>query len=107
MIQLNRISLAFGGRFIFKDLTWTLRPNLSIGLIGPNGAGKSTMLRVLAGRQKYDEGSIAVTGDSTIGFLEQDVQEMPSDRSVKEEAMLAFTYVMKLQEREVEIMGDH
>ena len=105
MIQLNHITLAFGGRFIFKDLTWTLKQNLSIGLIGPNGAGKSTMLRVLAGRQKYDEGTIAVTGSATIGFLEQDVQEMPTDRSVKEEAMLAFTHVMKLQEREVEIMG--
>ena len=106
MIQLNHISLAFGGRFIFKDLTWTLKPNLSIGLIGPNGAGKSTMLRVLAGKQRYDEGSIAVTGSATIGFLEQDVQEMPSDRSVKEEAMLAFTHVMNLQARELEIMGE-
>lgn len=106
MIQLNHITLAFGGRFIFKDLTWTLKPNLSIGLIGPNGAGKSTMLRVLAGKQKYDEGTIAVTGSATIGYLEQDVQEMPSDRSVKEEAMLAFTHVMQLQEREMEIMGE-
>lgn len=106
MIQLNHITLAFGGRFIFKDLTWTLKPNLSIGLIGPNGAGKSTMLRVLAGKQQYDDGSIAVTGTATIGFLEQDVQEMPSDRSVKEEAMLAFTHVMKLQERETVIMEE-
>ena len=64
------------------------------------------MLRVLAGKQKYDEGSIAVTGSATIGFLEQDVQEMPSDRSVKEEAMLAFTHVMDLQEREAKIMEE-
>ena len=106
MIQLNHVSLAFGGRFIFKDLTWTLKPNLSVGLIGPNGAGKSTLLRILAGRQNYDEGSIAVTGGATIGYLEQDVQEMPSDRSVKEEAMLAFTHVMKLQEREAVIMEE-
>ena len=106
MIQLNHITLAFGGRFIFKDLTWTLKPNLSIGLIGPNGAGKSTMLRVLAGKQKYDEGTIAVTGSATIGYLEQDVQEMPSDRSVKEEAMLAFTHVIQLQGREMEIMEE-
>ena len=104
MIQLNHVTLAFGGRFIFKDLTWTLKPNLSVGLIGPNGAGKSTLLRILAGRQNYDEGTIAVTGGATIGYLEQDVQELPSDRSVKEEAMLAFTHVMDLQAREAVLM---
>ena len=103
MIQLTNVSLTFGGRYIFKDLTWTLKPNLSMGLIGPNGAGKSTLLRVLAGRQDIDGGTVAVGSGTTIGFLEQDVQEMPTDRSVKEEAMLAFGNVMNLQEDEVKV----
>ncbi len=103
MIQLSNMSLSFGGRQIFDTLTWTLKPGLSIGLIGPNGAGKSTLLRVLAGRQPIDDGAVAVSNDATIGFLEQDVQEMPTDRTIKEEALLAFREVIDLQHEELRI----
>ena len=103
MLQLSNASLAFGGQPIFENLTWTVKPNQSIGLIGPNGAGKSTLLRVLAGRQLLDEGSLSISGGVTVGFLEQDVQEMPSDRSIKEEALLAFQDILALQDEEIRI----
>ncbi len=103
MIQLTNVSLAFGGQQILDSLTWTIKSNQSIGLIGPNGAGKSTLLRALAGRQDIDDGNIAITGGHTIGYLEQNVQEMPSDRSIKEEALHAFAEVLSLQAEEVRI----
>ncbi len=100
MIQLSNVSLAFGGQQILHNLTWTIKANQSIGLIGPNGAGKSTLLRALAGRQDIDDGNISITGGTTIGFLEQNVQEMPKDHSVKQEALLAFSAILSLQEEE-------
>ncbi|MEM8488432.1 MAG: ABC-F family ATP-binding cassette domain-containing protein [Bacteroidota bacterium] len=103
MIQLTNVSLAFGGQQILDNLTWTIKANQSIGLIGPNGAGKSTLLRALASRQDIDAGNIGITGGNTIGYLEQNVQEMPSDRSIKEEALLAFAEILSLQENEVRI----
>ncbi len=103
MIQLSNVSLAFGGQHVLQNLTWTIKPNQSIGLIGPNGTGKSTLLRALAGRQDIDVGTIAVTGGTTIGYLEQNVQEMPADRSIKEEALHAFSAILKLQSEEERI----
>ena len=89
MIQLTNVSLAFGGQQILDSLTWTIKTNQSIGLIGPNGAGKSTLLRALAGRQDIDDGNIAITGGHTIGYLEQNVQEMPlTGRSKKKHSSL-------------------
>lgn len=106
MIQLSNVSLAFGGQTILDKLTWTIKPNLSIGLIGPNGAGKSTLLRVLANRQHIDEGTVAVSGGTSVGFLEQDVQEAPSDRTIKEEALLAFGDILKMQADEERITAE-
>ncbi|WP_457651450.1 ABC-F family ATP-binding cassette domain-containing protein [Rhodocaloribacter sp.] len=99
MIQLHNISLAFGGKPVLDRLTWTIRLDRRIGLIGPNGAGKSTLLRVIAGRQTPDEGTI-MAGDTTLGYLAQDVQESVSERSVLEEAMEAFEDVLALQREE-------
>ena len=106
LLQLTNASLAFGGQPVFDNLTWTIKPGKSIGLIGPNGAGKSTLLRVLAGRQLLDEGTISTSGDASLGFLEQDVQEMPSDRTIKEEALLAFEEILTLQDKEIHITAE-
>jgi len=105
MIQLHHISLAFGGQQVLDDLTWTVHLTRRIGLIGPNGAGKSTLLRVISGQHAPDEGTL-VTGSVSIGYLEQDAQEMSSERSVLDEAMQAFKDVLALQEEEDRIADD-
>jgi ATP-binding cassette subfamily F protein 3 len=104
MIQIHNVSIAFGGNSILRRLTWTIRAGQRIGLIGPNGAGKTTILRLITGSLLPDEGTISASGDATIGYLEQDVQEMDEERSVVEEAMTAFSEALSLQEREDEII---
>ena len=100
MIQLNNVSLAFGGQQVLDGVTWTIRPNERIGLIGPNGAGKTTLLRVISGQHKPDAGEVSMGRDETLGYLEQDVQEASPHRSVLDEAMQAFEDVLELEERE-------
>lgn len=101
MIQLDKISLAFGGQKVLYRLSWTVKLGLRIGLIGANGAGKTTLLRVLAGYQDVDSGAVARASD--VGYLAQDLQEVDSDRTVLEEAMQAFEEVLALQEEEERI----
>lgn len=99
MIQLHNINLAFGGQQILNNLTWTIKLDKRIGLIGPNGAGKSTLLRIVSGVQPVDDGTI-MKGQTTIGYLEQDVQEGESDGTVLEEAMKAFQEIHALEAEE-------
>ena len=113
MIYLTNISVAFGGQPVLERLTWTVRQGVRVGLVGPNGAGKSTLLKVISGRQPVDEGDVAVEGGTTVGYLEQDVQEEGGDRTVLEAALEAFAPILRNEEAvhtlaaEMEAMEDH
>ncbi len=87
---------------IFDNLNWAVSVGKRIGLVGPNGAGKTTLLRVISGAQDVDGGTVA-RGGLTVGYLEQDFQEAEVDRSVLDEAMLAFRAVLDALEREHQI----
>ncbi|MGW3660800.1 ABC-F family ATP-binding cassette domain-containing protein [Streptomyces sp. NPDC005151] len=65
---------SLGGRPVLDGVSLTASPGHRIGLIGENGVGKSTLLRVLAGLDEPDAGSVTRPGD--LGFLHQ---EMPFD----------------------------
>ena len=60
LINVQKISKAFGANPLFQNISFTVSEGDRIGLIGPNGSGKSTLLRMLAGEVEPDEGEIAV-----------------------------------------------
>ncbi|MFF2957761.1 ABC-F family ATP-binding cassette domain-containing protein [Streptomyces sp. NPDC057963] len=72
-----------GGRRVLDGVSLTASPGHRIGLIGENGVGKSTLLRVLAGVDQPDTGSVSRPGD--IGFLHQ---EMPFEAASSITAVL-------------------
>ena len=71
MISANDVSLIFGDRTLFKDVSIRFLPGNCYGLIGANGAGKSTFLRVLAGQIEPTSGAIEIGKKERIGVLEQ------------------------------------
>ena len=72
MIQLSRLSKAFGDRTLLRDVTWKISDGERVGLSGPNGAGKTTLLRMLAAEDEPDEGVIIKPSGLTVGYLPQD-----------------------------------
>ena len=72
MISAHTISLAYGKRVIFKDVTIKFVPGNCYGLIGANGAGKSTFLKILAGTAEADSGTVSLGPRERIGVLKQD-----------------------------------
>jgi len=103
MVTLDNVSIRFGSETLFDDLSWTITPDgHRVGLVGPNGAGKTTLLKLIAGRLTPDSGSVTREGVS-VGYLEQDVQELPEDRTVRDEALRAFDDVLALEEKEQDI----
>lgn len=101
MIALTDFGFEFGGRFLYRNANWHIKPNERIGLIGMNGTGKSTLLRVINGEYQLTEGNLSKPKDLTIGFLNQDQLSFESEKSILEVAMGAFERALFL-EKEIE-----
>jgi ABC transport system ATP-binding/permease protein len=72
IINVQKISKAFGANPLFQNVSFTVSEGDRIGLIGPNGSGKSTLLKVLAGQVDADEGEIALRKRAQVSYVEQD-----------------------------------
>jgi len=101
MIALTDIGFEFGGRFLYRNANWHIKPNERIGLIGLNGTGKSTLLRIIDGEYSLTEGTMSKPKDLSIGFLNQDQLSFDSEECILNVAMTAFAEALKL-EKEIE-----
>ena len=70
MISVENITMRFGSRILFEDVTTTFMAGRRYAVSGPNGAGKSTFMKILAGEQEPTHGN--VTRPKRIGILRQD-----------------------------------
>jgi len=70
MISVSNISMRYGGRVLFDEVTTTFIPGRRYGLTGPNGAGKTTFMRILAGEMDPQKG--VVVRPRKVGVLRQD-----------------------------------
>jgi ATP-binding cassette, subfamily F, member 3 len=97
MIALTNIGFEFGGRFLYRNANWHIKPNERIGLIGLNGTGKSTLLRIISGEYTLTEGTMSMPKDLTIGFLNQDQLSFDTEDSILEVALTAFSRQLQLE----------
>ena len=63
LVELNDISIAFGGVRAVDHVSVDLYPGEVVGLLGHNGAGKSTLIKCLSGAYRMDSGEIRINGD--------------------------------------------
>jgi ATP-binding cassette subfamily F protein uup len=98
LLAVHELSKGYGPRDLFSSLSITFHEGEHVGLIGPNGAGKTTFLRILAGIEQADCGSIDRAVGARISYLEQ-LDSFPSGQTV-EEALLAATCGLGLEEHE-------
>ncbi|WP_187260832.1 ribosomal protection-like ABC-F family protein [Pontibacter beigongshangensis] len=97
MISINNLNFHFGSRPMYEDANLHIKPKDKIGLIGLNGTGKSTLLRIIVGEYKPDGGSIQMSKETTIGFLNQDLLSYQTHESILSVAMQAFEEALSLQ----------
>ena len=98
MISIDGLTVEFGVKPLFKDVSFVINERDRIALVGKNGAGKSTMLKILCGLQKPTSGTVSVPNDLTIGYLPQ-VMKLSDDTTVKEETRKAFADKTKMEEK--------
>src|SRR5689334_9462499 len=70
MISTQNVSMRYGSKLLFDDVTTTFSSGRRYGLTGPNGAGKSTFLKLLTGELPPQKGT--VTRPAQLGVLRQD-----------------------------------
>lgn len=80
-VELENICKAYGDKVLMKDFTYIFLKNDRIGIIGPNGSGKSTLMKIIAGWQEADSGTVTVGQTVKMGYFSQESEDM--DGSVK------------------------
>ncbi|MNQ76135.1 putative ABC transporter ATP-binding protein YheS [compost metagenome] len=96
VINVNNISVSFGGTTLFSDVTFSINENDKIALMGKNGAGKSTILKIIADVAKPTTGNVTAPKEALIAYLPQHL--LTQDKvTVFEETMKAFEEVTQMQ----------
>ena len=74
LLQAENISKRFGVNLLFENVSVSISEGQKIALIAQNGTGKSTLLKILAGYDTPDSGSLSSKQDLKIGYLPQDIE---------------------------------
>lgn len=96
MIQATNISLAFGGRVLYKDVNLKFAKGNCYGIIGANGAGKSTFLKILTGEIEPNTGEIFMTPGERMSVLAQN-QNAYDNETVLDTVLLGHKRLMEVQ----------
>src|SRR5208282_414332 len=102
MIQLSSAGKRYGHKLLFEGTDWLITPHDRIGLVGANGTGKSTLMKILAGSETLDYGSITTAKGISAGYLPQDGLTL-SGRTVFAECMAVFAS-LRAMEQEMEAL---
>ncbi len=97
MLQLTGAGKRFGHKLLFQDLDWLITTKDHVGLVGANGTGKSTVLKVLAGMEGLDYGTLTATKGISAGYLPQDGLALEG-RTVFNECMTVFDDLRDLEQ---------
>ncbi|GAA0598279.1 ABC-F family ATP-binding cassette domain-containing protein [Virgibacillus siamensis] len=95
MLTIENLYKSYGEKVLFKDVTCTIKQQDRIGLIGVNGTGKSTLLKVIAGFDTAEKGTINHAKNYRIEYLAQD-PELDPDLTVIEQIYYGDATIMKV-----------
>ncbi|MDP4083526.1 MAG: ABC-F family ATP-binding cassette domain-containing protein [Bacillota bacterium] len=95
MLTVENVSKTYGEKLLFNQISFTIAEKERVGLIGVNGTGKSSLLKILAGVDIPDNGSIVSGKDYTISYLEQQ-PELDSNLTVLEQVFHGDVPILKL-----------
>lgn len=97
MISIENLSVEFGVKPLFTDVSYVINRHDRIALVGKNGAGKSTMLKIIAGLQQPTRGRVSKPKELTIGYLPQ-VMVLSDSLTVRQETEKAFSDTITLEQ---------
>ncbi|MCM1292165.1 MAG: ABC-F family ATP-binding cassette domain-containing protein [Bacteroides sp.] len=80
-LQIENLTKSYGDRLLFTDVTFGVNQGDKIGLIAKNGTGKTTLLRIIAGLESPDSGTVTFRNDLRVGYINQ-LPDLPEKMTV-------------------------
>ncbi len=105
MLSINDLSLQYGNKHIFRNVSAQIHSGDRVGLAGVNGAGKSTLLKIMCGLHDVDPGIVSRASWFSVAYLPQEVNIELGSRSLFAEAESAFDDVLA-QQAQLERIGE-
>ena len=94
-LQVENLSKRFGEQLLFENISFGIGKGQKVALIAKNGMGKSTLLRIIAGKDTAETGTVIFRNDITIGILEQDPLLDP-ENTIFEEVFNSDSPILRL-----------
>ncbi|WP_316608680.1 ribosomal protection-like ABC-F family protein [uncultured Ruminococcus sp.] len=96
VLSLSKVSMAFGERTLFEDLSFEVEARDKVGLIGRNGVGKTTLFKIICGQLEPVSGVVASQRGLNIGYMEQHACSNGT-RSIYDELESVFDYLKEME----------
>ena len=98
LLSLQGVQKSFGTNEVLRDASLTLQDGQRMGLVGDNGCGKSTLMKIIAGLETADGGTVTMQKGLRLGYLAQQ-GEVGEGRTVLEELESVFEPVVRMEEQ--------
>ena len=98
ILSCSNITKSFGDKHILKQVSFHLEDHEKAAIVGINGAGKTTLLKIIIGELAADEGVVALSKGTTIGYLAQH-QDLDSENTIYEALLEVKRPVIEMEER--------
>ena len=98
ILSCSNITKSFGDKHILKQVSFHLEDHKKAAIVGINGAGKTTLLKIMIGELAADEGVVALSKGTTIGYLAQH-QDLDSENTIYEALLEVKRPVIEMEER--------
>src|SRR2546423_12283188 len=104
LLSCSQLSRGFDATPLFEELGFELFSGQRVGLVGPNGVGKTTLLRILAGLDQPDTGSVRLHAGARVSLLRQQPEFAP-DCLLFDEARTALEELVQAHDDMVHTAG--
>jgi ATP-binding cassette subfamily F protein uup len=84
LVRAAEVSKSFGGRELFRDVSFTLSPAARLGILGDNGSGKTSLIRIITGDLSPDAGTVQYADDVKIVTFDQRREQLPRKATLRD-----------------------
>jgi ATP-binding cassette subfamily F protein uup len=104
LVTLEHVTKGYSGRVLFSDLNLLITPKTRLGLIGANGIGKSTLVRLIAGIEKPDSGTVELSDRLQVNYFEQTRETLDPDLTVLR-TVCPYGETVEFQNKKMHVRG--